>query len=346
MKLNLSLITKASLIIVASAVLSGCGIQEELQKAKIQADLMEAQRSASLGNTAATKLWIDRAILADPTNAGTYVVASAKSPGQDDLSVESVLKGSDKNSASVADYKTAEVYLTKAAAQFPSDYHVLMALLDTQKTLGESAAITQTATNLIKVLEARITAGNVDGDVLTTLSGAYWIVGNRQKALANTQKAISIYVADPEVYNGSAYEIAEANSQPDMAQALNNAKIALTKAKKENASDVYLSAVRDTIAWVEYRQSNFKQAEADANLALEANPRSPEMRYHLAMIYLGEGDKAAAKSELTKALMVSPDYADAKTAMAQVKDAPPMPPVAVTGMPDPSAPGTSTLPGG
>jgi len=346
MKLNLSLITKVSAVITAASALSGCGIQRELQKAKIQSDLMEAQRAASLGNTATTKLWIDRAILADPTNAGTYVLSSAKSPGQDDLSVESVLTGSDKNSASVADYKTAEVYLAKAASQFPSDYHVLRALLNTQKTLGESTAVTQTATNLIAVLEARITAGNVDADVLTTLSGAYWTVGNRQKALANAQKAISIYVADPEVYNGSAYEIAEANSQPDMAQALNNAKIALTKAKQQGAGETYLSAIRDTIAWVEYRQGNYKQAQVDANLALEASPRQAELRYHLAMIYLGEGDKAAAKSELTKALLISPDYADAKTAMAQVKDAPPMSPVAMTGLPDPSAPGTSTLPGG
>jgi len=340
MKLNLTLITKFSVLFVLGAALSGCGIQEEMQKGKIQDDLQEAAHQASLGNLAQTKVWVDRAITADPERVETYVYTK---PEEDQTYITAV-----DVFASVNDYKDVEAYMQKAAVKFPNDYHVQVALMNAQEILGETAAMQQTANHLTTILEARVAKGNVDGDVLASLSSAYWQLGNRPKALATSQKAISIYVTDWRLYNIIAYSIADVNSKPDLAQALNNAKVALAGAQKQGGDNVdsHVAAIRDTIGWVEYRQGNYKQAGADINLALEASPREPEIRYHLAMVYLAEGDKAAAKSELTKALLVYPDYADAKAAMAQVKDAPPMPPVAMTGMPDPSAPGTSTLPGG
>lgn len=335
MKLSTAtLIAKVSTVLALAAGLSGCGIQEDLQKAKAQEELADGFRLASIGKMKDARDTVDTVIAADPDNSAVYV---DQKPDDDtfDITVNEVFGGNGL-------YQVDEEYLQRAEKKFPDDYHVQFALLNAQQILGETASVQQTATQLITTLEARIAKGNVDGDVLATLTNAYYITGNHPKALATSQKALSIYVADWRVYNQIAYAVADANSKPDLKQALNTANLALNMAQKQggNYVDINVALVRDTVGWCEYRLGDYKKAEADVNLALEVVPREAGIRYHLGMIYLAEGDKAAAKSELTKALLISPSYADAKTAMEQVKDAPamPPPPVANADLPDPTTP--------
>jgi tetratricopeptide (TPR) repeat protein len=317
MKPTTALLSKISAIGLMAVAVSGCGV-EEMQKVNVQANLREAARLASIGQTEAAKTWVDRAIAADPGNISTYVSSPQNT---DDLTVDAIF-------ISVGDYRDAEFYDSKAATKYPNDYRLLSSLMTEQQFLGETAAEAQTATKLVLVLEDRIKQGKIDGNVLATLADGYWTIGNRQKALATVQRATTIYITNWNVYNHVAYEIAQVNSKPDLAQALNYANIALSDAQKQNTDDEEIAAIRDTIGWIEYRQGNYKQAEIDINNALEVIPREGESHYHLAMIYLAEGNQPAAKAELTKALLISPDYADAKTAMAQVQNAPNLPPVA------------------
>lgn len=340
MKRTTLLMTKISTAALLAFAFSGCGFEDVMQKQKVQDNLSEASRQLSLGNLTSARAWTDRAIHADPGYAGAYVTVpdTSSMTGNDDM-VE--------GSATIygvyvagGDYADAVSYLKQGAKEFPNEYRILTALLDCEQIVGDSAGEQQTANQLVSVLNARIAKGNVDGDVLTALGTAYLTLGNRTKALATYQKAMSIYVTDWGVYNNSAYELAVVNSKQDLPQALNNATIALGQAQKQGGDDEEgnVAEIRDTIGWIEYRMGKYSQAAYDINQALETIPDEPESHYHLGMIYLAEGERSAAKSEFTKAILIAPAYADAKAALAQVKNAPPIPDVATNDITDPNTP--------
>lgn len=302
-----STVLKLAAIALLAAAVSGCGV-EEMQKEQVQGDLTEAARQASIGQPKTAREWVDRAIAADPGDVDTYV---RMSDGQEGTTIDTVFEA-------LNDYATEAYYNRQAAARFPNDYQPLAALMNAQEMLGDTAGEQQTAGKLIPLLKARIAKGNADSRTRTTLADAYLVSGNRKLALATYQAAMSIYVADPEVYNIMAYSIAQVNSTPDLPQALNAAKTALAKAEQQKLNDDEIAEIQDTLGWVEYRMGNYKQAEADMDDALTALPREPESLYHLGMIYLGEGNKAAARAEFEKALAVAPDYANPKAGLALI----------------------------
>jgi tetratricopeptide (TPR) repeat protein len=302
---TLGIQTKFALLAGAALTMSGCAV-EEMQKAKVQADLGEASRQVSIGQLATARQWADRAINADPDNVGTYVYTGAQG-----YTVDGIFQAA-------GDYKDEAYYDQKAVKKFPNEFRTLQSLMDAQEVLGDTAGEVQTTQKLIPMLENKIKTGNVDAKVYTALGQAYWVVGNRAKALATYQRGMSIYITDWGIYNSMAYEIAVVNSKPDLQQALNAGKTALAKAQQQNEGAWQIAQIRDTIGWVEYRQGKYKQAEIDMDKALKSIPREPESIYHLGMIYQAEGDRAAAAAQFKRAVDIAPDYADAKNALAQL----------------------------
>jgi len=313
---------------VAALALSGC--EGEIVRQMEQQHLQSAASYAYSGNTAQAKLEVQKAVQEDPHNVGMYVNNSKLTETDEEtlalITVHDVF-------AIANDYKDVEAYDREAIAKFPNDYHPLVDLMVTQNLLGETDAMQQTAHSVVTLLEAKVAKGNVDTDALTELASGYWYSGDRQKAADTYQRIFKIDGKFWPAYNQYAYEIAEANSTPDLAAALQDANTSLTLARKQNVLDVQEAEIVDTIAWVEYRQGNLKQAEADETAALEAMPTEEESLYHLGMIFLAEGDKTGAKSEIQKSLIVMPDYAEAKSEWNVVKDAPAPPPIDI---PDPT----------
>lgn len=318
-----------------AAMLSGCSA-DTLRQEQAQAHLDNAADAAVQGKMMKAREEIEQAIDEDPHDAGLYVDTTKLSETDPDALMQDTIDGV---YASVGDYTDVEANERAAAAKFPGNYHPLVSLLNTEDYLGQTADIPQTANDVINVINANVTKGNTDPDELTYLAMAYWDAGDQQKAVETYQRIFSIDPGEWPAYNSFAYQVAESNAKPYLTQALTAANTALAQARKQNALDFQIAMIRDTLGWVEYRLGDDKNAEIDINDALEVIPGEAESHYHLGMIYLAEGDKASAKSEIQKALSISPDYAPAKAEMPDLKDAPDLPPLPAA---DPTDPAVST----
>ncbi len=69
--------------------------------------------------------------------------------------------------------------------------------------------------------------------------------------------------------------------------------------------DIYAS---DILAWCHYKKGNFAAAREQIVLAMRINTRDARIRYHAGMIELALGNKTAARTHLTKALEINPEF--------------------------------------
>ena len=79
------------------------------------------------------------------------------------------------------------------------------------------------------------------------------------------------------------------------------------------------SAIRDTVGWVHYRLGDYDKAVEILKTVVEKEPRIMVFQYHLGMAYLKQGDKAAAKRHLSRAVGKRAQYdgvEEAKAALA------------------------------
>ncbi|MGO8670574.1 MAG: tetratricopeptide repeat protein [Capsulimonadaceae bacterium] len=299
---------------IAALLTAGCSVSDMVAKQSVQDDLTEAQRQAEDGNTTGARQWVDRAVEVDPS-ADTYLAPEDSDP--DTVSIVSVF-------SSVGDDVTLEYYLKQAVARFPDNVGLLAELVETQKHLGESADVAQNSASLAKAVEKFIKPGNITAAALNTLAEAYWDSGNRTLAQADFQRCMKIYPTDYQCYNSLAYAYAVANDTPNLQQALRYGTTALKMAEQANspAQDEDVGAIKDTVGWVEYRLHEYPQALADIQEGVQSDPRNAEERYHLSCVYLAMGDKAAAKAEIGRVLLIEPDYADARALQKQLATVP------------------------
>jgi tetratricopeptide (TPR) repeat protein len=83
-------------------------------------------------------------------------------------------------------------------------------------------------------------------------------------------------------------------------------------------------AMLDTLGWVKFQNGAVTEALPLLQKAAEKSPNSAEIRYHLGMAQLRNGDRAAAKLSLESALSGSPTFHgtdDARTALASLRGA-------------------------
>jgi tetratricopeptide (TPR) repeat protein len=304
------------------AALTGCGT-EDIKQQKIQSNLAEAQRQAILGHTQEARQWVDRAITIAPKTAATYVATTNDSLGIADLG-----DGEAGVFTSVGDNASVVHYLTKAVQQFPDDANALQALADAQGRLGDIAGQRTTAAKLAVLIESQLgkPGHTISAGLINQLAQAYWDAGDPVKGAANFRRVITTYPLDdslPYAENGLAYDYADSNDKAHLAEALSLAQTALHLAQKSTTEDreSLTGDIQDTIGWIQYRQADFKNALINLQKGLNANPRTPEGRYHLALTYKALGDTDSARTELSYALKLSPDYADAKRELAVLPSA-------------------------
>jgi tetratricopeptide (TPR) repeat protein len=75
----------------------------------------------------------------------------------------------------------------------------------------------------------------------------------------------------------------------------------------------------DTLAWLQYKLKNYPQSISLLESVLNKNLDAPELRYHLGMAYLKNGQLDKAKVELTKATVDKTTYSGREEAEAELK---------------------------
>ena len=179
------------------------------------------------------------------------------------------------------------------------------------------------------------------------LTAAYYTIGNvyatqkqfdaaldqYRKVLRKTPKAISAYMMIGTLYDKQK-QIAKANEayqkildiDNNFAPAANNLAwnyaehggnldIALTLAQKAREARGNDPSVADTLGWIYFKKKSYSTAIA---LFRESNEkfreRNPTVLYHLAQAYDKNGDEAAARQSVKKALALNTDFAESQNA--------------------------------
>jgi Flp pilus assembly protein TadD len=119
------------------------------------------------------------------------------------------------------------------------------------------------------------------------------------------QASLAQNAHDPIAANNLAWVYAEQGENLDMA-------LSLATQAKQMAPE--MTAVNDTLAWIQYKKGNYRVSVSLAEDAVKRQPENPDFRYHLGMALTGVGEKDRAKTELQKALQLKLGGQDAQDA--------------------------------
>lgn len=297
--------------------LTGCGVATQ-NAIKAQNFLMEAQRHAQVDPTdQQARIWANRAIAVAPQNLETYVGTNDTNPIVQPLSIASLF-------FSIGDDSALADYMQEAIQKFPNDDRAYRYRIDALTRLGQTAARQATAVSLVNLLTKRLAEpGTKDIPGLTVqIAEAYCDSGDITHGAAWYNKAIKAYPLlvsypnDTGPYNGLAYAYAEANTHLPEALALAQKALALAQRSNSDNKDDLIAAIQDTLGWVQHRLGDNKSAQFNLEQAASSEPRLPEVRYHLGVVYAAQGKTDAARSEFGHALLISSGYADVRTALA------------------------------
>ena len=298
------------LLLLLLPLLAGCG-SKSINTLKVQDTLAEAYQQAQVGeDDKKARTYADSAIALAPSDPATYFGDLTATPQL--LGVEIVFEA-------IGDDPALIVYMTQAVQKFPDDFRGYLALGNAQERQGRMADRKATAAKLAALLTKKLQKpGATDIETLTVLQAqAYFDAGDAATGAAIYQKAIQAYPTNWNPPNGLAYAYAVTNTH--LPEALPLAKQGLALAQKSgqpgDTRDESVAAAQDTLAWVQYRQGDYKSAEQGLLDAVSFDPRRPEMRFHLGSVYAAEGKTDAARAEFGHAVLLCPGYAEAETAL-------------------------------
>lgn len=320
----------AALAVLATAFTTGCG--QTASEKRVQDDLQEANKQAQNGNTKAARDLCDRAIRLDPNAVGTFVYTPKDSQTERQTTIADIFAG-------VYDDPSLVFYMSQATQKFPKEPTPWLTLAQAYQRLGRVQDQQAAAKQAAALLEPTITkpGGGADPNKLNTLGSAYYMAGNMPQATQTLQSAITMYQAEPGLYNSLAYFWADANDTAHLTLAAQYANMAIQKAKSKMALDddmrtETLAMYMDTLGWVQYRQKQYPAALTSLQDAVQDIPREPEVRYHLGMVYLAlakspsnnlaVNPQEAARAEFQSALAIDPTYADAQAELNKLGSPP------------------------
>ncbi len=299
-----------ALLLLLLPLLGGCG-SKAFNAAKVQDALVEAYQRAPLGtDDKEARRFADSAIALAPNDPVTYFGDTGSVPAQ--IGVADVF-------APVGDDPALIDYMTQAVKKFPDDYRGYQLLGEAQGRQGRTADRRATAAREVAVLAKKIAKpGATDIESLKLLQAqAYFDAGDAATGAAIYQAAIQAYPKDSDAPNGLAYAYALTNTHLPEALALARQALALAQkgTQPDDAKERSVANIQDTLAWVQYRQGDYKDAEQNLLDAVSFDPRRPEMRFHLGSVYAAEGKTDAARAELGHAVLLTPGYAEAEAAL-------------------------------
>jgi tetratricopeptide (TPR) repeat protein len=138
---------------------------------------------------------------------------------------------------------------------------------------------------------------------------------NWEQAKALYQQALSISPDHPLASNNLAYVILEQGGNVDVA--MNMAQTA-----RRGMPDSPNAA--DTLGWAYYHKGIYQSAISQFQEALKLNektgaPDDAVLHYHLGLAYQKANQTSLARQQLEKAVKISPDYSDARKALAELR---------------------------
>jgi tetratricopeptide (TPR) repeat protein len=187
----------------------------------------------------------------------------------------------------------------------------------------------------------------------TIASEAYLQRGDSARAVKFAEDAYRSAPDHPHALNLLGYtlaEVYEVDKQPDarpkLVRALELTTKAVSQARGEQADDLTMGMIVDSVGWVHYKLHNYDEAIAHLSRATDLSPRVHQIHYHLALAFQKKQRYAEAITELNRAIQVSPTpYPEAEAALASVRQLlPPSSPVKQTDPPKSSGDSTSTAP--
>ncbi len=149
----------------------------------------------------------------------------------------------------------------------------------------------------IATLQKAATLQPMDPRPASMLAPLLELENRRQEAKAQAKRALSLKPDDPSAMNNMAYFLAATGDNLD--EALKLAKAATAKAPGE-------PNFADTLAYVYMKRDQNDDAIEIFNKLVSAFPREASFTYHLGLTWYQKGDRAKAKSLLTRALQLNP----------------------------------------
>ncbi len=138
---------------------------------------------------------------------------------------------------------------------------------------------------------------------------------NWDQAKALYQQALAISPDHPLASNNLAYVILEQGGNVDVA-------MNMAQAARRGMPDSPNAA--DTLGWAYYHKGIYQSAISQFQEALKLNektgaPDDAVLHYHLGLAYQKANQMSQARQQLEKAVKISPDYADARKALAELR---------------------------
>jgi len=177
-------------------------------------------------------------------------------------------------------------------------------------------------------LEAMIARNPKATSTMKALAGLYTEQKDYPKAAGMYEKAIAATPqADPLVLNNYAILLSEHLDQRDKAlemAAKARSRLILTEGDADGQQKVLLAAVSDTMGWILYRQSKFREAMERLQEAVRGLPDNLEVHYHLGKTACMTGDLPLALTSLKKVAegnALETEKAEANAALALLESA-------------------------
>jgi cellulose synthase operon protein C len=164
----------------------------------------------------------------------------------------------------------------------------------------------------VKLLEETSQAHPQAAAPLVDLAAIQIKSGDSKAAVGTYRQALERDPDNPVVLNNLAYLLGADAATRD--EAIRFAEAALARAPAS-------ASVADTLGWLVYQKGDLPRAQKLLAQAVAAEPRNPQMRYHLGTVLAKQGRKEEARRELEEALRGSslPEAKDARALLDSLK---------------------------
>lgn len=144
--------------------------------------------------------------------------------------------------------------------------------------------------------------------IWSAIAYAHWQAGDYKAAELAYLEALAVAPHNASILNDLGYFYADIGIKPQRALLLTE------KAAKLRPND---GNVVDSLGWALYRNKRYKRALEVLKRAVELEPNAAELRYHLGAVRLKLGQRAAARVELSKALILDPELTHARRLLSK-----------------------------
>lgn len=136
-----------------------------------------------------------------------------------------------------------------------------------------------------------------------------------EKSFKVLREALRLLPDNPLTLNQLGYTLADRGTTPE------HFREALTHTRRAAEQMPRNGAVVDSYGWALYKTGDLKASRRILQQAVSLDPYVPELQYHLGVVLAALGETHAARIAFQRALMIQPNYADAREALTKLPPA-------------------------